>query len=124
MEAEEKGTKIKGYRLATLKQFFKSQLRGDIKWLRPMHRRGRGFRKRNIHITDQVSTRINITVQIVVRNWTELVVKWIGPPPRRKRRMSSPKQQETPRMEQNSDAREMIVTMEAPQHDPWKTLRR
>ena len=84
-----------------------------------MHSRGRGFLKRNIHITDQVSTRIDITVQIVVRNWTELVVKWIGPPQRRKRRrMSSPKQQETPRMEQNTDAMEMIVTSGAPQHDP------
>ena len=112
-EAEEKGTKIKGYRLVT-------QVRGDINWLRPMHRRGKGFLKRNINITNQVSTRINITVQMVVRNWTKLVVKWIGPPPRRKkRRMSSPKQQETPRMEQNLDAKEMTVAMEAPLHDPW-----
>ena len=83
VETKEEGTKIKSYRFKTLKKLFKSQFKGDINWLRPKFKHGRWFLKRNIEIMDQESTRIDLTIQIGVRQWTEAIVRWLSPLPRK-----------------------------------------
>ena len=60
--AEEEGTKITGYRLMTLRRFLKSHRRGDITWMRPRRRRGRGCLRNNIHIVNQATFQIDVTV--------------------------------------------------------------
>ena len=80
METTEEETKIKGYRLKTLKKILKSQLKGDIKWLRPNFMKGKGTLKRNIQIMDQETIRIDLTIQIEVKQSTNSIVRWLSPP--------------------------------------------
>ena len=69
---------MKGYRVKTLKMFLKSQLKGDITWLRPKFKQGRGFLKHNIAVMDEESTRIDLMVQIESRQWTEAIARWLS----------------------------------------------
>ena len=57
--------------------FFKSQLEDDIKCLRKKYWDGKGTLKRNVHIMDQDTVRIDLTIQIEVKQWTESMINWI-----------------------------------------------
>ena len=50
--------------------FFKSQLKDDIKESKKKHMYGKGTLKRNIHIMNKDTTRIDLTVQIEIMQWT------------------------------------------------------
>ena len=63
--------------LKLLKKFLKSQLEEDIKRLRPKFMNGKGTLKRNIQIMDQDTVRIDVTIQMEVKQWTESIVKWL-----------------------------------------------
>ena len=57
--------------------FLKSQLKDDIKEIKKKHLDGTGTLKRNIHIMDKDTTRIDLTVQIEIMQWTKPTMKWI-----------------------------------------------
>ena len=69
--------KTKSHKLKVLKMFLKSQLEDDIKCLRKQYWDGTGTLKRNVHVMDQDTVRIDLTIQIEVKQWTESTINWI-----------------------------------------------
>ena len=69
--------KTKSTKLKALKMFLKFQFKHDIKELKKKHLDGKGTLKRNIHIMNKDTTRIDLTVQIEIMQWTRHTMKWI-----------------------------------------------
>ena len=76
-EKKEDPSKTKSHKLKVLKMFFKSRPEDDIKCLRKKYWDGKGTLKRNVHIMDQDTVRIDFTIQIEVKQWTDSTINWI-----------------------------------------------
>ena len=67
----------KDHKLKVLNMFLESQLEEDIQSLRNRFWDGKGTLKRNIHVMNQGTVRIDLTIQIEVKQWTESTINWI-----------------------------------------------
>ena len=76
-EKEEHLPKTKNTKLKALKMLLKSKLKDDIREIKKKHLDGKGTLSRNIHIMNKDTTRIDLTVQIEIMQWTRHTMKWI-----------------------------------------------